>query len=147
MFNRILVSTDGSELAARAVTLAIGLARTHGASLVALHVFPHLPGAHHGPAAPFLKQLEGEYDKHQREQAQDVVDAVAREAAVAGVAVQTVVVESEEIYDRIIAVAREHGCDLICMASHGRRGMAAVVLGSETHKVLIHSHVPVLVVR
>jgi nucleotide-binding universal stress UspA family protein len=147
MFKQILVPTDGSELAGKAVTMAIALARTHGASLVALHVFPHLPGAHHGAAAPFLKQLEGDYEKHQREQARDILDAVAKEAAAAGVATQEVVVESEDIYGQIIEAAKHYDCDIICMASHGRRGMAAIVLGSETHKVLIHSHIPVLVVR
>jgi nucleotide-binding universal stress UspA family protein len=147
MFKRILVPTDGSELGGRAATLAIALARTHGASVVALHVFPHLPGAHHGAAAPFLKQLEGEYEKLQREQAGDILAAVAKEAAAAGVATQEVIVESEDVWGRIIEVAKQHGCDLICMASHGRSGVAAVVLGSETHKVLIHSPIPVLVVR
>ena len=147
MFNRILVPTDGSELAGKAVTLAIALARTHKASLVALHVFPHLPGAHHGAAAPFLKQLEGEYAKHQTEEARDILDAVTKEAAAAGVATQAVIVENDDTYSEIIEVAKQHGCDLICMASHGRRGVAAVVLGGETHKVLTHSHIPVLVVR
>ena len=147
MFKRILVPTDGSELAGKAVTLAIALARTHGASLVALHVFPHLPGAHHSSAAPLLKLLEGDYEKHQREQARDILDAVAREAATAGVATQEFVVESEDVYARIIEAAKRYDCDLICMASHGRGGVAAIVLGSETHKVLIHSSIPVLVVR
>jgi nucleotide-binding universal stress UspA family protein len=147
MFKRILVPTDGSELSGKAITLAIALARTHGASLVALHVFPHLPGAQHSAAAPFLKQLEGDYDLHQREQAKVILDAVAKEASAAGVATDELVVESEDVYDRIIEAAKQYDCDLICMASHGRRGMAAVVLGGETHKVLTHSHIPVLVVR
>ena len=147
MFKRILVPTEGSELASKAVTLAIALARTHGASLVALHVFPHLPGVHHGSAAPLLKQLEGDYELHQREQARDILNAVAKEAAAAGVATQELVVESEDVYVRIIEVAKQYDCDLICMASHGHGGVAAVVLGSETHKVLIHSQIPVLVVR
>jgi nucleotide-binding universal stress UspA family protein len=147
MFKRILVPTDGSELAGKAVTLAVELARTLGASLVALHAFPHLPGAHHGAAAPFLKQLEGEYETHQRESARDILAAVSKEAAAAGVATQAVIVESDEVYDQIIEVAIQQSCDLICMASNGRSGVAAVVLGSETHKVLIHSRIPVLVVR
>jgi nucleotide-binding universal stress UspA family protein len=147
MFKRILVPTDGSELAGKAVTQAIVLARTHGASIVALHVFPRLPGAHHSAAAPLLKQLEGDYELHQREQSRDILNAVAKEAAAAGVAAEELVVESDDVYARIIEAAKKFDCDLICMASHGRRGMAAVVLGSETHKVLIHSHIPVLVVR
>jgi nucleotide-binding universal stress UspA family protein len=147
MFKRILVPTDGSELAAKAVTMAIGLARTHGASLVALHVFPQLPGAHYSSAAPLLKQLEGDYESHQREQARDILHGVAKEAAAAGVAVEEIVVESEDVYARIVEAAKQYNCDVICMASHGRRGVAAVVLGSETHKVLIHSQIPVLVVR
>ena len=147
MFKRILVPTDGSELAAKAVTMAVGLARTHGASLVALHVFPQLPGAHYSSAAPLLKQLEGDYESHQREQARDILHGVAKEAAAAGVAVEEIVVESEDVYARIVEAAKQYNCDVICMASHGRRGVAAVVLGSETHKVLIHSQIPVLVVR
>lgn len=147
MFKRILVPTDGSELAGKAVTMAIALARTHGASLVALHVFPHLPGAHHGSAAPFLKQLEGGYEKGQSDEARAILDSVASEAAAAGVATEEVVVASEDIHGQILEVARQRGCDLICMASHSEGGMAAMVLGSETHKVLTHSHVPVLVVR
>ena len=147
MFKRILVPTDGSELAGKAVTLAIGLARTHGASVVTLHVIPHLPGAHYGAAAPFLKQLEGDYEKHQREQSAVILDAVAKDAASAGVATQAVVVVADDVYAQIVDVAKQHGCDLICMGSHGRSGMAAVVLGGQTHKVLIHSHIPVLVVR
>jgi nucleotide-binding universal stress UspA family protein len=147
MFKRILVPTDGSELAGKAITLAIALARTHGASLVALHVFPHLPGAHHSSAAPLLKQLEGDYELHQREQARDILNAVAKEAAAGGVATQELVVESEDVYARIVEAAKQYDCDLICMASHGLGGMAAIVLGSETHKVLIHSPIPVLVVR
>jgi nucleotide-binding universal stress UspA family protein len=147
MFKRILVPTDGSELAAKAVTMAIGLARTHGASLVALHVFPPLPGVEHSAAAPLLKQLEGDYEKHQREQARDILHSVAKKAVGAGVNTQELVVESEDVYARIVEAAKQYDCDLICMASHGRRGVAAVVLGSETHKVLTHSHIPVLVVR
>jgi len=61
--------------------------------------------------------------------------------------VEVLVVESENIYGEIIEVAKQKGCDLICMAAHGQRGMAAVVLGGETHKVLTHSHIPVLVFR
>jgi nucleotide-binding universal stress UspA family protein len=147
MFKRILVPTDGSALAGKAVTMAIAVARTHGASLVALHVFPHLPGAHHSAAAPLLKQLEVDYDTHQREQAKDILDAVAKEAAAAGVATEELMVESEEVYARIIEAAKQFECDVICIASHGRGGMAAIVLGSVTHKVLIHTHLPVLVVR
>ena len=147
MFKRILVPTDGSDLAAKAVTMAIGLARAHRASLVALHVFPHLPGAHHSAAAPLLKQLEGEYETQQREQARDILHAVAKEAAAAGVAAEEVVVESENVSARIIEAAKEFDCDLICIASHGHGGIAAVVLGSVTNKVLIQSQIPVLVVR
>jgi nucleotide-binding universal stress UspA family protein len=147
MFKTILVPTDGSELAGKAVKTAIALARVHGASLVALHVFPHLPGAQHSAAAPFLKQLEGEYEAHQQEQARGIVGAVAKEAASVGVATQEVVIESEDVYGQIIEVANRNGCDLICMASHGRHGVAAVVLGGETYKVLTHSRIPVLVIR
>ena len=147
MFKRILLPTDGSDLAGKAVAGAIELARTHSAGLVALHVFPRLPGADYGVGAPFLKQLEPEYARRQREQADLMLGEVGKAAVAAGVTVELVVVESEDISREIIAVASQKGCDLICMASHGRRGMAAVVLGGETHRVLTHSHIPVLVFR
>ncbi len=147
MFKRVLVPTDGSEVSGKTVAMAIQLARTHGASLVALHVFPHLPGAHHGAGAPFLKQLEGGYQQGQRDEAKEILDGVAKQAAAASVAVETVIVEAEEIHRTIIEAAKEHGCDLICMGSHGRSEIAAIVLGSETHRVLAHSTIPVLVVR
>jgi nucleotide-binding universal stress UspA family protein len=147
MFKRILVPTDGSDLAGRSVAGAIELARTHGASLVALHVFEPLPGAHHSAAAPFLKQLEPGYEKGQREESAAILDAVAKAATAAGVAVSTVIIESDDISGQIVAVANQEGCDLICMASHGHGGIAAVVLGSETQKVLVHTRLPVLVFR
>jgi nucleotide-binding universal stress UspA family protein len=147
MFKRILVPTDGSEFGNKAVAMAINLARTHGATLVALHVFPHLPGAQHSSAAPFLKQLEGDYEAGQREESKEILDAVASQAAAAGVAAETVVVEGEELNRQIIDTAEQRGCDLICMSSHARHGVAAVVFGDEAHKVLMHSHIPVLVVR
>jgi nucleotide-binding universal stress UspA family protein len=147
MFKRILVPTDGSEFAGKAVKMGIEVARTHGATLVAMHVFPHLPGAQHSSAAPFLKQLEGYYEAGQREAAQQILSTVAKDAAAAGVTTETVIAEGEDVFRQILQAAEQKSCDLICMASHGRRGVAAIVLGSETHKVLIHSHIPVLVIR
>jgi nucleotide-binding universal stress UspA family protein len=147
MFKHILVPTDGSDLAGRAVACAIELARTHGARLLALHVFPHLQGGHHGSAAPFLEQLEPGYEKGQREAAEEILESVAKAAKAAGVGVKAVTIESEDVAGQIVAVANQEGCDLICMGSHGRGGVAAVVLGSETHKVLIHTELPVLVIR
>ena len=147
MFKRILLATDGSELAGKAATMAIALARAHGASLIALHIFPHLPGAHHGAAAPFLKQLEDGYEKGQSAESEAMLNAIAADAAAAGVAAETIVIESEDVHGRILDVAAQRGCDLICMASHSRSELAAVVLGSVTHKVLTHSPIPVLVVR
>ncbi len=147
MFKRILVPTDGSDLAGRAVAGAVELARTHGASLVALHVFPHLTGAKHSSAAPFLQQLEPGYEKGQREEAEAILGEVTKAAKASGVMVSTVVVENEDISGQIIAVANQEGCDLICMASHGHSGVVALVLGDETHKVLIGTRLPVLVFR
>ena len=147
MFKRILLPTDGSKLSGKAATMAIALAKTHGAALIALHVFPHLPGAHHGAAAPFLKQLKDGYEKGQSAEAEAMLEAIGAEAAAAGVATEMVVIESEDIHNRILEVAAQRGCDLICMASHSRSELAAMVLGSETHKVLTHSPIPVLVVR
>jgi len=88
-----------------------------------------------------------EYKKHATAQAEKVLDTVSAAAKLAGVACETLHVEHEQVYQGIIDAASARGCDLIVMASHGRRGVSAVVLGSETVKVLTHSKIPVLVYR
>ncbi len=147
MYRRILVATDGSELSGKAVDHAIALAKVHGAELVALKVAQlqvddHWDGQIRRDAGEKAAQ-----EKRRAEIAQAVVDGVKASAQAAGVQVSAVTEKSNFIADTVIDVARKRDCDLIVMASHGRRGLARVLLGSETQHVLTHSHIPVLVLR
>jgi len=147
MFNNILVPTDGSKLSQKAVQAAIQLAMMNGASLVALHVYPKFSGGPYGTFGPAKDVLAEAHAQHYESEAEKLFAAIRTLANAAGVGLDCALVESDDIYRQIIAVAKRKKCDLICMASHGRRGLSAVLLGSETHKVLTHSSVPVLVVH
>lgn len=145
MYKNILIPTDGSELAGKTVRDGIALAKTLGAKATVLtvsepfHVFT-LETAMVEDTAP-------EYAKHVQAKAAKILGEAANTAKTAGVACDTVHVEHEHPYQAIIDTARSKGCDLITMASHGRRGVAAIVLGSVTVQVLTHSKIPVLVHR
>jgi nucleotide-binding universal stress UspA family protein len=147
MLNSILVPTDGSSLSHKALRFAIDLAELSGARLVALRVYPPYAGAPYGTDEPVNEILESAHVRHQRAEAERTFEEMRRESNAAGVALDAIAVEGVDPWSKIIAYARGRKCDLICMASHGRRGLAALVLGSETHKVLVHSRIPVLVVR
>ncbi|MEW6703687.1 MAG: universal stress protein [Pseudomonadota bacterium] len=144
MYQRILVPTDGSEITGKAVQTAIGLARALGAQLRTIGVkepFPYSAISEMQPTPP-----QEFYDAQERiasSRIKQVMDA----AAAANVPCEAHTVEALHPWEAIIDYAKQHQCDLIVMASHGRRGMAALLLGSETQKVLTHSTVPVLVVR
>ncbi len=147
MYKRILVATDGSELSAKAVEHAIGLAKVHGAELLALKVTQLRVEEHWEGGLLNDPVARSEQDKRWSEHAQAVVDAVAASAQAAGVKVTAITEKSNYVADTVIAVAKKNACDLIVMASHGRRGLTSVLLGSETQHVLTHSHIPVLVLR
>jgi nucleotide-binding universal stress UspA family protein len=145
MYKNILIPTDGSELSAKAVDGGVALAKAIGAKVTALTV-----------SRPFhvltldtemVEDTPAAYKTHMQEHASKILDAVARAARGAGVACDAVHVEHKHPYEAIIDTANSKGCDLIVMASHGRHGVSAVVLGSETVKVLTHSKIPVLVHR
>ena len=143
MAQRILIATDGSELSRRATSIAVELARSLGASVVgcaALPVYPyHGVGGEVAPAElTFQAQAAAEANRH--------LDDMERAAGEAGVAFARVLREGNPD-DIILQTADTEGCELIVMASHGRRGVAALLLGSETQKVLARSKRPVLVVR
>lgn len=144
MYKRILVPTDGSELTAKAVQTAIQLAKLAGAELLAIGVKEPFPYSAISEMQPVPPQ---EFFDAQERMAGAHVKAVAEAAAAAGVKCQGHTVEALHPWEAIIEHAREKQCDLIVMASHGRRGVAALLLGSETQKVLTHSALPVLVVR
>ncbi|MCZ8251463.1 MAG: universal stress protein [Hylemonella sp.] len=147
MYKRILVATDGSTLSKKAVSSAVALAQLSGAELVALKVVPRYPQSYfEGGLALPLSDIN-RIEKQWTTQGQAVVDAVAKTAKGKGVATKGVVVKSDLISEAIIATAKKNKCDLIVMASHGRKGIKRLLLGSETQQVLTHSHIPVLVLR
>jgi len=145
MYKHILIPTDGSELSKKAVDHGIGLAKALNAKVTAVtvsepfHIFAVEPG--------MLTDTPDEYEKRIAALAGKYLKAAKDAAAAAGVACDVVQVEHEHPYETIIDTARKRGCDAIVMASHGRRGVSAVVLGSATVKVLTHSNIPVVVVR
>jgi nucleotide-binding universal stress UspA family protein len=147
MYQRILVATDGSNLSKKAVTSAISLAALTGAELVALKVVPRYPQSYfEGGIVLQVGEVE-RIEKQWVESGQAIVDGVQKTALAKGVKVKPVTVRSDLVSDAIIAAAKKHKCDLIVMASHGRRGIKRLLLGSETQLVLTHSHIPVLVLR
>lgn len=147
MYRKILVPTDGSRLSQRAVEHAFALAKATGGRVVALHAYPKFIGSPYGTFGPAAEVLSEAHARQQRTEADALFARIRRSAEAAGVDVDTVLVEATDVYRQIIAVAAKQRCDLICMASHGRRGLSALVLGSETVKVLTHSKLPVLVLR
>ncbi len=144
MFKRILVPTDGSDITAKAVDTAIQLAKLHGAQLMTLSVMEPFPYSAVSEIQPVPPQ---EFIDAQHRVAQQRVEAVSATAAAQGVACRAHTVEALHAWEAIIDHAKAEGVDLIVMASHGRRGVAALLLGSETQKVLTHTDLPVLVVK
>ena len=147
MFKNILVPSDGSSLSQKAVKAAIALAKVTGAKLTALHVYPKFSGSPYGTFGPAEDVLEEAHDRQAREQGDKLFASIGKQAEAAGVSFASVMVESNDVWKQIISIAKKKKCDLICMASHGRRGLSGVVLGSETQKVLTHTDIPVLVLR
>ena len=145
MFNNILVATDGSDLAAKAVEQGILFAKEVGAKITALTVTEPSNVLSLAPGA--LEYIPIEYKKYAEAYAEEVLGTVSAKAQSAGVTCEPLHIEHEQVYQAIIDAASARKCDLIVMASHGRRGVSAVVLGSQTVKVLTHSKIPVLVYR
>lgn len=147
MYQRILVATDGSNLSRKAVSSAIALAVLSGADLVALKVVPRYPMSYFEGGVALQAGEVAQVEKQWSEHGQAVVDAVQQTAQAKGVKTRAITMRSDLVSEAIIACAKKHKCDLIVMASHGRRGIKRLLLGSETQLVLTHSHVPVLVLR
>jgi nucleotide-binding universal stress UspA family protein len=145
MFKSILLPTDGSQLADRAVAQGIAFAKEIGARIMAVTVVE--PFAVFSVRPEQVEYTRATYTEHANQHARELLTAVAARAEAAGVACETVQVSHAHPWQGIIDTAQANGCDLIMMASHGRRGAAAIVLGSETVKVLTHSTIPVLVWR
>lgn len=144
MFKKLLVATDGSELSSRAVDLAVALARSVGASLVgitAVDAYPYVGVGQTDPAA------YSEFQARASAEAFDRLAALDKAARAAGVPCETLSHQGTPPWRAILDAAAEHGCDAIVMASHGRRGVSALILGSETQHVLAQATLPVIVVR
>ncbi len=150
MFKHILLPTDGSELSGQAIAKCIAFARSIGAKVTgfhAVHEFPLLAyGAYEetGDGAPVSK---ADYEREAVARAQSALAAIDAAARDAGVECECLQRSASHPFAAIVAVAEERGCDLIFMASHGRKGLEGLLIGSETTRVLTHSRIPVLVYR
>jgi len=146
MFKHVLIPTDGSELSQKAIRIGVELAKFHGARVTGVHAIPdyHLMIAYEGAFDPVTEER---IEKEARIRAENYLDFIKKTAAAAGVPCDTVCETSDHPYDAILKVAKAKDCDLILLHSHGRKGLAAVLLGSETRKVLTYSKIPVMVVR
>jgi nucleotide-binding universal stress UspA family protein len=145
MYRHLLIPTDGHPLSIEAIRHGVELARESGAKVTILTVTE--PFHLFSLEADQVEDTPEGYHRHMKNRAVRYLDEAAKVATSAGVSHDGVHVEEDEPYRAIIRVADERGCDLIVMASHGRRGLSALVLGSETVKVLTHCSVPVLVYR
>lgn len=144
MYKHILIATDGSELAAKAVTSGIELAKRLGAKLTAVTASEPWSAVIMGDPGTTFPLIE--YERAAAQNAENILNAVASMAKAGGIACETVHAMNYPA-DAIIATAQDKGCDLIVMSSHGRRGIARVLLGSQAVTVLTHSTIPVLICR
>jgi len=145
MFKHILIPTDGSELSEAAVQNGIQLARSLNAKVSGLHVV--LPFHVFTTRTEMLEDTKGQYERESKIQAEQFLNFIKKTAQKAEVRCETEYATSDHPYETIIKTAENRGCDLIVMASHGRRGVQGVLIGSETQKVLTHTKTPVLVVH
>jgi nucleotide-binding universal stress UspA family protein len=146
MFKHLLIPTDGSELSKEAVRSGIRLAHELGAKVTALYVMPDYNALIYGAEA-LLTINAAEFDAHVQKYADKALHLAEHLAREQNVPCATVRTASASIYRAIVKQAQDLDCDLICMASHGRKGISELLLGSETQKVLTHSSIPVLVHR
>jgi nucleotide-binding universal stress UspA family protein len=147
MYKRILVPTDGSALSRKAVKSAVELASTVGAEVVALNVVPRYPMSYFEGGISVSASEVARVEKQWSEHGQALAEDVEKTAEKAGVHARAVTVRSDLVAEAIIAAAKKNKCDLIVMASHGRKGLKRLLLGSETQHVLTHGNIPVLVLR
>jgi nucleotide-binding universal stress UspA family protein len=147
MFKHILLPTDGSPVSDKAVKRGIEFAKKIKARVTALHVVPEFKFMADEGITPLSPALKKRFQDEGQARAKAMLEAVAKQARARGVRCTTLCVSSDLPHQEIVATARRQKCDLVMMASHGRRGLSSLLLGSETAKVLTHSKVPVLVVR
>lgn len=148
MYKHILLPYDGSSLSTKALDEGIAFARDAKARITLLYVLtPHHLRIGGGRDVPGLRQVEQQYHEELKRRANEMLDTARARAAGASVAADASIEEGASPHEVIITRALQLGCDLILMASHGRRGLDAILVGSETIKVLTHSRIPVLVIR
>ena len=145
MFKNLLLPTDGTILSERAVLVGMELARSLGARVSGLHVIPPFQMLTY--QAAMLEDTRAAYAHDSLAYAGRYLDFVAKAAAERAVPCETLTESRDDIYQAIIDIAQARACDLIVMASHGRGGIAGLLMGSQTQHVLTHSHIPVLVCR
>ena len=149
MFKHILVPTDGTTLSLKAAKAAMAMARKHKAKVTAIHVIPPWTPPMGTDGVIYYPDTFSprEYKKVTEAEARRALEMVEALANRAGVRFDALFVTDDAPWEAIVGAARRKKCDLVVMASHGRRGIAGLLLGSETTKVLTHSRVPVLVYR
>ena|SRR5690606_17166464 len=147
MYKRILVATDGSELSAKAVDSALNFAQLANAELIALNVIAPVSVSYwEGTPRSQMHDSTAANDAHSQA-GHAIVHAVKELGKQKGINTQAITIKSDLIAESIIAAAQEYECELIVMASHGRRGINRMLMGNETLNVLTHSKIPVLVLR
>ncbi len=144
MFKKILLPTDGSELSGKAIDGGLAFAKALGASVVGLTVVEPYS---YSNLSEYRPETLDDYEQRSDKVAAARLGQIADSAAKIGIPVETLTVKSFSPFEAIIETAKGRGCDVIFMASHGRKGLSAVLLGSETQKVLTHSTIPVMVYR
>ena len=147
MFKHILIPTDGSDIAAKAIREGVQLAKEMGAKVTGFYAEEPRPMHLHNQGYGVEKDLLAEFDRRSHEFAERSLAEIAAAAKAAGVAFEPLTVKSMRPYQAIVDAATERKCDAIFMASHGHKGLSGLLLGSVTQKVLTHSKIPVLVFR
>jgi nucleotide-binding universal stress UspA family protein len=149
MFKRILIATDGSRMSRKAIVSGVALAKSLGASVVGIHSLPPISRSHiYGDSIVTLpEEAYAKLEQDAAAVARKRLAQIGSEADKAGVPFKAIQVQNESPAEAILTTARKEKCDVIVMASHGRKGIARVLLGSETNTVVTHSPIPVLVVR
>jgi nucleotide-binding universal stress UspA family protein len=147
MFKHILIPTDGSRTAAKAIKAGMQIAKEMGAKVTGFYAQEPLPLHVHGEGYVLDKELAAEFESRSAEYAKRCVDEVADAAKAAGVPFEGVIAKSQSPHKAIVDAAKKHKCDAIFIASHGHKGLTGLVLGSVTQKVLVNSDIPVLVFR
>ena len=145
MFKHILMPTDGSELSNDAIHRGMQFAKSINAQVTGIHVIPPFNAVMYG--TEMLGESMEEFEKQSKECAERYLALIETAAKEVGVPCHTLYVTAGRPYEAIIKTAQEKGCDLILMASHGRRGVEGLLIGSETTRVLTHTKLPVLVFR